>query len=238
MQSIPVYLKLKDEIKQKIKSGEYYKNMRLPSENTLSAEWGISRMTVRRALDELTREGLLYKTRGSGTYVAANRFSQCDIMSFTEMVKLRGLVPKTVVLEKTFVCDDEISLVMHLPKSSVFYKVKRLRLADNTPVGIENVYLPLQFCDSPDRLELDGSLYDGLKKLYGWNILRQDIAIIADMPTKEEKDILKLSKGEAVLRTEGKSLEEEGKPLLYERNTYSSNSYIMRVSIKSRWVDQ
>lgn len=238
MQNIPVYLKLKDDIKQKIKKGEYYKNMRLPSENMLSAEWGISRMTVRRALDELTREGLLYKTRGSGTFVAANRFSQCDIMSFTEMVKQCGLVPKTVVLEKTFVCDDEIAQFMHLPKSSVFYKVKRLRLADNTPVGIENVYLPLQYCDSPDRLELDESLYVGLKKLYGWNILKQDIAITADMPTKEEKDILKLSKGEAVLKTEGVSLEEEGKPLLYEKNTYSSNSYIMRVSIKSRWVDR
>ena len=238
MQNIPVYLRLKDDIKQKIKSGEYYKNMRLPSENTLSNEWGISRMTVRRALDELTREGLLYKTRGSGTFVAANRFSQCDIMSFSEMVKIRGLVPKTIVLEKTFVCDDEIALTMHLPKSSVFYKVKRLRLADNTPVGIESVYLPLQYCDSPDRLELEGSLYEGLKHLYGWDILRQDIAITADIPTKEEKEILKLSKGEPVLKTEGISLEEEGKPLLFEKNVYSSNSYIMHVSIKSRWVDR
>ncbi len=238
MQNIPVYLRLKDDIKQKIKNGEYYKNMRLPSENALSSEWGISRMTVRRALDELTREGLLYKTRGSGTFVAANRFSQRDIMSFSEMVKMRGSVPQTVVLEKTFVCDDEIALTMHLPKSSVFYKVKRLRLADNTPVGIENVFLPLQFCDSPDRLELEGSLYEGLKKLYGWNILRQDIGITADMPTKEEKEILKLSKGEAVLRCEGNSLEDDGKPLLYEKNVYSSNSYTMYVSIKSKWVDK
>lgn len=238
MQNIPVYLKLKEAIKQKIQSGEYFKNMRLPSENSLSSEWGISRMTVRRALDELTREGLLYRTRGSGTFVAANRFSQCDIMSFSEMVKLRGAVPQTIVLEKTFVCDDEIALIMHLPKSSVFYKVKRLRIADNTLVGIENVFLPLQFCDSPDRLQLEGSLYEGLKNLYGWSVLRQDIAITAEIPTKEEKEILKLSKGEAVLRTEGVSLDDDGKPLLFERNTYSGKSYIMHVSIKSRWVDK
>ncbi len=238
MQNIPVYLKLKEDIKQKIQSGEYFKNMRLPSENTLSSEWGISRMTVRRALDELTREGLLYRTRGSGTFVAANKFSQCDIMSFTEMVKLRGAVPHTDVLEKTFVCDDEIALIMHLPKSSVFYQVTRLRSADNTPVGIESVFLPLQFCDSPDRLELEGSLYEGIKNLYGWTVLRQDIAITAEMPTKEEKELLKLSKGEAVLRTEGVSLDDDGKPLLFERNVYSGKSYIMHVSIKSRWVDK
>lgn len=238
MQNIPIYLKLKEDIKQRIQSGEYFKNMRLPSENTLSSEWGISRMTVRRALDELTREGLLYRTRGSGTFVASNRFSQCDIMSFSEMVKLRGSVPQTVVLEKTFVCDDEIALIMHLPKSSVFYKVTRLRSADNTPVGIESVFLPLQFCDSPDRLKLEGSLYEGLKNLYGWIILRQDISITAEISTKEEKEILKLSNGEAVLRTEGVSLDDDGKPLLFERNTYSGKSYIMHVSIKSRWVDK
>ena len=238
MQNIPVYIKLKEDIKQKIQNGEYYKNMRLPSENALSAEWGISRMTVRRALDELTREGLLYRTRGSGTFVSANKFSQCDIMSFSEMVKLCGAEPKTVVLEKSFVCDEDISLGMHLPKSSVYYKVKRLRLADNTPVGIESVFLPLQYCDSPDRLNLDGSLYEGLKNLYGWNVLRQDVAITSDIPSKEEKELLKLSKGEAVLKTEGISLDDDGKPLLFERNTYSGKSYIMHVSIKSRWVNK
>ena len=158
-QSIPVYLKVKESIEEKIHDGTYRKDMRLPSENTLSAEWGISRMTVRRALDELTREGVLYRTRGSGTFVAANRFSQCDVMNFSEMVKMRGSVPETEVLEKVFVCEDEIALAMHLPRNTVFYAVKRLRKADGEPVGIEQVFLPLQFCERPDRLELSGSLY-------------------------------------------------------------------------------
>ena len=119
-QSIPVYLRVKANIQEKIHDGTYRKDMRLPSENTLSAEWGISRMTVRRALDELTREGVLYRTRGSGTFVAANRFSQCDVMNFSEMVKMRGSVPETEVLEKVFVCEDDIALAMHLPRNTVF----------------------------------------------------------------------------------------------------------------------
>jgi len=131
------------------------------------------------------------------------------------MVKLRGAVPQTKVLENSFVCDDDIATALHLPKSSVFYKVKRLRIANNTPVGIETVFLPLQFCDSPDRLELDKSLYDGLKQLYGWSVFRQNVAITADMPTKDEIEFLNLSKGEAVLRTEGISLDDDNKPFLY-----------------------
>ncbi len=236
--NIPVYLKLKDEIKEKIKKGEYRKDMRLPSEITLSKNLGISRMTVRRALDELTREGLLYRTKGSGTFVAANRFSQCDIMSFSEMVKLHGAVPKSEILEKSFVCDDDVSLAMHLPKGSVYYLVKRLRVADNEPVAIENVYLPLQYYSRPDSLSLEQSLYDELKELYGVIVVRQDIAIIATMPTKAERDFLKISKGEAVLKTEGLSLDDENRPIIYERNVYSGKSYIMNVSIKSRWVNK
>ncbi len=237
-QSVPIYIQLKEDIKKKIKQGIYRKDMRLPSENSFSMELGVSRMTVRRALDELTREGILYRTRGSGTFVAANRFSQCDIMSFSEMVRQCGATPKSVVLEKKFACDEEIACAMHLPKGSVFYIVKRLRIADNDPVGIENVFLPLQFCSSPDRLALDGSLYEELKNKYGWIVASQDIAITAEQPSKEEKDILCLSKGEAVLKTEGISLDDELKPILYERNIYSGKSYIMHVSIKSRWVDK
>lgn len=235
-QSIPVYLRVKANIQEKIHDGTYRKDMRLPSENALSTEWGISRMTVRRALDELTREGVLYRTRGSGTYVAANRFSQCDVMNFSEMVKMRGSVPETQVLEKVFICDDDIALAMHLPRNTVFYAVKRLRKADGEPVGIEHVFLPLQFCERPDRLDLNGSLYEGLKELYGWTVARQDIAITAQKPTAEEKEMLKIGKGEAVMKTEGVSLDGEGRTLLYEKNVYSGSSYIMHVSIKSRWI--
>ncbi len=237
-ETVPVYLKLKDDINNKIHNGTYKKDTRLPSENALCKEWGISRMTVRRALDELTREGVLYRTRGSGTFVAANRFSQCDVMNFSEMVKMRGAVPATEVLEKTFVCDEDIALSLHLPKSSVFYKVARLRKADGIPVAVETVFLPLQFCDSPDRLDLTQSLYHGLKDLYGWTVSRQDLAITAQMPTKEEKEILSIGKGESILRTEGVSLDGEGRALFYEKCVYSGSSYVLHVSIKSRWVDK
>lgn len=233
---IPLYIKIKENIKEKIKNGTYQKNMRLPSENVMSKELAISRMTVRRALDELTREGLLFRTRGSGTYVAANRFSQCDIMSFSEMVKKHGSIPESEILEKSFICDDEVSNAMHLPKSSVFFVIKRLRLADKVPVAIENVFLPLQYCISPDKILLEGSLYEELKRLYGLSVVKQDIAIIADIPTKEEKELLRLTKSDVVLKTNGISLDDENRPILYEKNIYSGKSYIMQVSVKSRWV--
>ncbi len=237
-QTVPMYVKIKEDIRLKVKQGIYKKDMRLPSENMLSAELGVSRMTVRRALDELTREGVLYRTRGSGTFVAANKFSQCDIMSFSEIVRMCGATPQNKILEKKFACDEDVAVAMHLPKASVFYIVKRLRAADNDPVGIETVYLPLQFCSAPDKLALEVSLYEELKNKYGWVVSRQDIAVTAELPTKDEKELLNLSKGEAVLKTEGVSLDDDSHPLLYEKNVYSGKSYIMHVSIKSRWVDK
>ncbi len=233
----PAYIKVKDDIKEKIHSGIYKKDMRLPSENKLAEEWGISRMTARRALDELMHEGVLYRTRGSGTYVSANRYSQCDIMSFSEMVQSFGSVPSTDTLEKVFVSDDTIALALHLPRTTVFYAVKRLRKADGMPVAVETLYLPIQLCEHLERLSFDGSLYEELKTQYGWNVAQQDISITAQIPTKEEREILELGKDEAVLKTEGVSLDSEGRTLFYERNVYSGSSYIMHASIKRRWLD-
>ncbi len=233
----PAYTRIKEDIKEKIHSGVYKKDMRLPSENKLAEEWGISRMTARRALDELTQEGVLYRTRGSGTYVSANRYSQCDIMSFSEMVKSFGALPTTDTLEKVFVSDESIALALHLPRTTVFYAVKRLRKADGMPIAVETVYLPIQLCEHPESLSFDGSLYTELKEQYGWNVAQQDISISAQIPTKEEREMLELGKDEAVLKTEGVSLDPQGRTLFYERNVYSGSSYIMHASIKSRWLD-
>ena len=152
------------------------------------------------------------------------------------MVRERSAVPSTQVLEKSFLCREEIALSMHLPKSTVFFTAKRLRLADQVPIGVEQVFLPIQFCPKLDTLDLTGSLYEGLKELYGWTVARQDIALTARMPTKEERELLQLSRGGAVMQTEGSSLDEEGRCLFYEKNVYAGDHYIMHVSVKSRWL--
>jgi putative Mg2+ transporter-C (MgtC) family protein len=111
--NIPVYIKIKEDVKRKISEGVYRKNMRLPSENLLSEELGVSRMTVRRALDELTREGILYRTKGSGTYVSPNKFSQCDIMSFSEILYIirdTGIVGVFVRFCFALICGGLIGL--------------------------------------------------------------------------------------------------------------------------------
>lgn len=235
--SKPQYLRVKEDILQKIHDGIYHKDDRLPSENALCDQWKLSRMTVRRALDELTREGVLYRTRGSGTFVSGNKFSQQDMMNFSAMVRQNGSVPSTEVLEKSFICEEAVAEAMHLPESTVFYVFSRLRLADGVPVGIEKVYLPLQYCERPDRLDLSASLYDGLKNLYGWIVARQDLAISARNPSKEERELMKLGKDEAVLVSQGISLDADGHALLFEKNLYAGASYTMRVSISGRRME-
>ncbi len=228
---------LKDDILEKIKSGQYKRGQKIPSEEKLAKTWHISRMTVRRALDELAREGVLYKTKGSGTFVESSRVLQQDVMNFSKIAELKGVKASTVVLKKEFMCRDDIARALHLPKGTVFYSFARLRKIDDVPIGIENVFLPIQIYLQPDRIDLTASLYENLKNLYGVEVSRQDISVTAKKPTADESRLLALKKNDAVLKTSGVSLDSQGSPLFYEENTYSGESYIMHVSIKSRVVD-
>lgn len=96
---IPVYYQLKNIILQKIKNGEYPPDTLIPSERELGEALSISRMTVRQALNQLVSEGVLIRQKGRGTYVCRAKFEQRNIMSFSAIVRERGLEPATHLLD-------------------------------------------------------------------------------------------------------------------------------------------
>lgn len=140
---IPVYYQLKNIILQKIKNGEYPPDTLIPSERELGEALGISRMTVRQALNQLVSEGALTRQKGKGTFVCRTKFEQRNIMSFSAIVRERGLEPATHLLDfKKDLQYPEINNMLAIDETKTFYYIKRLRLAGSMPVGIEEVYLP------------------------------------------------------------------------------------------------
>lgn len=230
----PAFLILKEDILARIADGTYQKDMRLPSERQFGEQWGISRMTVRRALDELVQAGVLYRTRGSGTYISQKKIQQQDIMSFSDMARNKGMQPATRILEKSVLTDGGIAQQLELPADASLVMLKRLRLADETPIAIEQVYLPLSVCPGLQDLEATGSLYEILLEQYGLRIQRQELRISATSAAKAERDLLKLQKGAPVLHIEGVSLTTEGKPLLFEQSVYVGESFLLEVGITKR----
>ena len=129
----------------KIEQQDYTEHEKLPSEREFCEIYGLSRITVRQALQELTLEGYIYKLHGKGTFVAPKTFNQhlVKLYSFTEEMKRVGKVPTTKVLEfNEIVADERLATKMNLAPLDEVFQVIRLRLANDEPLMYETSYLP------------------------------------------------------------------------------------------------
>src|SRR5438552_17091050 len=115
----------------------------IPSERQLSADLGVSRLTVRAALDDLVREGYLVRRRGSGTFVSEPKIAQeLTMTSFTEDMRRRGMVPGSRTLElRVSPAGARLGRVLHVSPSEPVLAVKRLRLADGETMAIETLHV-------------------------------------------------------------------------------------------------
>jgi Transcriptional regulators len=229
---VPAYYQLKTILMKKIKTGEYPAGSVIPSERELSENLGISRMTVRQAINSLAAERFLVREKGKGTFVNELKFEQRNIMSFSETVKRQGMVPATKVLEFTqeTECFD-IKEQLGLAVNQKLFRIRRLRLADETPIAIEEVFVPESLCPDIDKLDLTQSFYHLLKTNYSIDISYIDNKIEAVKTDKEMRELLMLSSGVPVLRISGVSYTSEGKKLFYERDIYRADKYNYSVRI-------
>lgn len=143
---LPLYLQLIERIIKKIETGIYKEHEKLPSERELCDIYGLSRITVRNALQELEQEEYIYKLHGKGTFVAPKSYKQklVKVYSFTEEMRKLGKEPQTKVLTFDVVpIDQRLAIKTNLEIGQDVYRVKRLRLADDVPFICETSYLPV-----------------------------------------------------------------------------------------------
>lgn len=154
---IPLYHQLAERIEARIRSGNYSPGQRIPAETTIAAENAIGRPTVRQAIDQLVRKGLLVRKRGSGTYVQApaeevDLFSLGGTMaSFHE----KGFTAKSRMVEPLHRVDVEPHKENPFSPGSAFF-LKRLTSVDGTPVLIEDIYLHEEIFRGLDAIDMAG----------------------------------------------------------------------------------
>src|SRR5438270_4637642 len=144
----------------------------IPSERQLSADLGVSRLTVRAALDELAREGYLVRRRGSGTYVQQPKISQqLTMTSFSEDMRRRGMAAgsETLSLSRQLAGARHGRFLNVSPGEEVVV-VKRLRLADGVSMAIETLHIPASVVPGVGSSDLEGSFYELLRARYGVEI--------------------------------------------------------------------
>src|SRR6059058_2780790 len=145
----------------------------IPSERQLSADLGVSRLTLRAALDDLAREGYVVRRRGSGTYVQVPKIAQeLTMTSFSEDMRRRGMVPgsRTVSIQREL-AGARLGRALQVSPAEKVLLIKRLRLADGQPMAIETLHLPEWLVPGLEPKDLDnGSFYELLAGRFGIRI--------------------------------------------------------------------
>ena len=198
----PMYYRIQQGLLEQIQAGQLQPGVQLPSEADLARQYQVSRITAKRALDELVRQGRAFRQQGRGTFVAQARIRDISgFRSFSEDIRSRGFTPSSQVLDFQQVNPDaSICERLHLSAGEHAFLLKRLRLADQEPVAIEAAWLPCRLF--PGLLQEDlaiGSLYRLLAERYDRLPTWADAEIEAVLPTKEQARLLKLKAGTPVL---------------------------------------
>lgn len=202
------YEKIKQDIKEQIAHFELKENQVIPSENMLCEQYGVSRITVRKAIDELVYDGLLYRIKGKGCFVrerANNELSH--IYSYTEAILHQGKTPsKQQIVLKKETAGEEIAGKMKIDKQDEVYYVKCLYLADGKPYCLNTSILPAQMFPKLECFNMgNSSLYEVLKNFYQLSMTRVQQEIFAAEGTKEINQYMGLEEKKPLLKIKATS---------------------------------
>lgn len=217
---IPYYIQLKETIRGKIEKGEWKPGDQIPGEIELGEMFDISRTVIRQALQELTYEGLIYREKGKGTFVAKPKISESLVQSLTgfhqDMIN-RGLSPRSQVLKQEIVsATSKIAEFLKLDEGTPVIEIQRLRYIGNEPINLVTTYLPSSLC--PKLLDVDltnQSLYDFIENECGILISRGRRTIEAVLANENEAQMLNVEKGAPLMLLNSVSYLADGTPIEY-----------------------
>ncbi|MHA3066865.1 GntR family transcriptional regulator [Lacticaseibacillus saniviri] len=227
------YQYVADTIRQRITTGAYSARTLLPDQNALATEFGVSRITIKKALDGIAREGLIYKKSGLGTYVLGETTlrdrDDSPANAFDGLSKQQGaerVSSQVIKFEVTFpnrMVQEQLALTAHEP----VYEIERLRLLDGAPFILEHTFLPLRLVPDLSPEILAGSLYTFLHTELHLTFGGAYRSIHADMPNQLDVTYLNASATTPILETEQLIWLTNGQNIEYStaRNVYDKRSY-------------
>ena len=223
----PLYQQLQTLLRDRIENGDYRPGDVFPSESELIAEHALSRITVRRAISELQREGLVVTRHGSGTFVAdpARAGAQC-LVSFTSDVMRRGHVPGSTLLAlATRRGPSFVAHQLEQPDDAEILHIKRLRTVDYEPVYLSDAWVPASVLPhiAPDDLARTGpdqSLYRLIERHHPVPLEDGEEVATAVIANDEVREIFALPRLSPVIRKTCLLRDRVGSPIVYEEATW------------------
>jgi GntR family transcriptional regulator len=200
----------------------------IPSERQLSGDLGVSRLTVRAALDDLVREGFLERRHGAGTFVSEPKIAQeLTMTSFTEDMRRRGMAPSSKTLElKTVAAGARLGRLLHVSPSERIVVVTRLRYADRETMAIETLHVAEALVPGLTAKELERrSFYELLEERFGIVVVGGSQAIEPTVTNEEESAALGVPLHSPAFLFERTTRAADAKIVEYVRSIYRGDRY-------------
>lgn len=233
-EAIPKYYLIANAVIEDIRSGKLKPGMKVPSENEIIREYGVSNTTARKALQEIELAGWAKRVKGRGTFVlqrdvirSANR-----ILSFTRNMLEAGYQPSARIIDIS--TTDGFSLILngrHYSMTGPLFRIQRLRFADEIPMLLETRYVPKQlFPDITDH-DLTGSIYEIYETAYGVQLKEEVIQMSwTEITSPEQRELFGAQESVPAFLIEGATFSGNGIPLEMEHSLYRGDKYSFTIT--------
>jgi len=233
------YEEISQDIRQAILSGKYSPNEQLPLEKEMCSSYGVSRITIKKAVDELVIQGLIIKRRGSGTFVKSVNDEDVEELGavkqfggFSETNKDRK-VSSSIIKFEVIHPTEEIATKLKIACDDFVYYIVRARYADDEPYVIEYTYMPIGLIYGIKTDILMNSIYSYIEKNLKLKIKSAHRTVRAILPNEIEQEWLKIDKDIPILEVEQVGFLDDGQSFEYSKSHHRSDKIeIKTVSIK------
>lgn len=206
----------------------------LPPERDIATSYGVSRATVRQALDALESAALVYRVQGAGTFISPPTISKSlSLTSFSEDMIARGLTPSSRLLTADEVpAGKVVADELDLDPAETVIRLSRVRLADDVPMCVETAYLPSKRVPGLLDRDLSGSLYEVLTTVFGVRIMRAEQVLQALVVEEPSASLLSVGPGSAAMSVRRTGFDDRETPAEYTTSLYRADRYDIRFAVR------
>jgi len=210
---------------------------RLPSEKELCVLWQASRSTIRKAMDQLTDRGKIFRVPGKGSFVSFPKISHqtSQILSFSEKMKAQGLEVETrLILREMIDPNEEIATALKLSPQERVLKVQRLRIVKGEPLALQTSFMPPALYKGLVNEDLESkSLNHLIEEQCDVRLSRSDVWIEAPIISRKERMLLGNPRAPLFLAVVGLTFDQRGEPVRFSRGVFRGDRVRLKISDSS-----
>lgn len=240
--STPLYLQLREELRSRILDGSYSPHKQMPSENELCALFQVSRITVRQALGDLQKEGLIFKIHGKGTFVAKPKAFQnvSRLQGFAEAMSSMGYEIINKLQQFRFIpATALIAARLQITEGTIVTEIKRVRLLNREAVSLEVTYVSEALGKQLQKADLiTRDIFLILENDCGIALGHAELSIDAVLADEDLKSALAVEEGSPILRIERLTHDASGQPIDFEYLYFRGDAFQYRLRVDRQTTDK